>query len=162
MTHREAYIFGWVYGLIEKAIREKQGDKRNIPGRQFAAERPLTSTAQIFAVAATDGVLTHQLDLKIGKAFEEITWVDDERPEPIQPLEVQGSWQLGYYRGISGEPLPPPADEFRIEEKRRAKGYSQARLAEAVGVTQTQISRWELGKDTIPQERLEKLKEILN
>ena len=36
MTHREAFVFGWVYGLVEKAIRDKKGDNINIPGRHLA------------------------------------------------------------------------------------------------------------------------------
>lgn len=161
MTHREAYVFGWTYGYVTKTIREKSGIERNIPGWQLTADRPLSSLAQVIAAATSDGILTHQDDIKIGEALAEITYIDDERPEPVQPLEIQGSWQLGYFRGLSGEPLPPPADEFHIAEKRRTKGYSQAKLAEMLGVTQTQISRWEIGKDKIPAERLEKMKEIL-
>ena len=101
------------------------------------------------------------MDQKIGTAFEEITWVDEQQPESVQPLEVQGSWQIGYYHARAGKPLAPPADSLDIEGRRRAKKLSQAQLAELVGVTQAQISRWEKGQAQPSAENRKRLMEIL-
>lgn len=68
-------------------------------------------------------------------------------------------WQLGVYHARSGKPLA--AAEFDISTARRARKMTQAQLAEAMGVDQAVISRWESGKVSPNAENLAKLKEIL-
>lgn len=81
--------------------------------------------------------------------------------EECQPLEIQVSWQLGYYAGKSKRPLAREAFDFDIVAARKAKGMTQAQLADAMGVDQPVISRWESGKVSPNKENLAKLKEIL-
>lgn len=159
MTHREAYVFGWVYGTIDAAITAKTG--RGIPGNPDPSARPLSSSTLAIQAGVREGVMGG-LDRQIAAAYAEITYLDDARPEPVQPLDVQGSWQIGYYHAKAGKPLGAPADPINIESRRRAKKLSQAQLAEIVGVTQAQISRWEKGQAQPTEENLKKLLDALN
>lgn len=159
MTHREAYVFGWVYGKIDMALCSKTG--RGVPGNPDPSARPLTSSALAIQAGTREGVMDG-LDRQIAAAYSEITWVDEKQPESVQPLEVQGSWQMGYYHARGGNPLSPPVDTYNLEARRRAKKLSQAKLAELVGVTQAQVSRWEKGQAQPTKENLRKLEEALS
>lgn len=158
MTHREAYVFGWVYGKIDMALYSKTG--RGVPGVPDPSSRPLTASALAIQAGTREGVMDG-LDPQIAAAYAEITYLDDAQPEPVQPLEVQGSWQIGYYHARAGKPLDAPADPLDIEGRRRAKKLSQAKLAELVGVTQAQICKWEKGQAQPTEENRLKLMEAL-
>lgn len=156
MTHREAYVFGWVYGRICSADWSLKKD----PNR--AAERPYSGSAKIIALANQKGILTDELDQEIGKALCEITSIDlpGSGGEAMQPLEIQGSWQLGYFHGLGGKPLPK--EDMDIKARRLAKGMTQAQLAAKLGIDQAIISRWEKGKVKPTEDSLAKLKEVLS
>ena len=158
MTNREAYIFGWVYGKIDATMIEKT--KRGISGVTDPSARPRTS----FAMAVQAGTREHIMDgleQQIAAALSEITWIDEEQPESVQSLDVQGSWQIGYYHAKNGRPIEAPADLLNIEGKRRKKKLSQSQLAELVGVNQAQVSRWEKGQAEPSEENKKRLMEIL-
>lgn len=158
MTHREAYVFGWVYGKIDMALYAKTG--QGVTGVPDPASRPMTASTLAIQAGTREGVMGG-LDPLIAEAYAEITYLDDAQPEPVQPLEVQGSWQIGYYHARAGKPLGAPADPLDIEARRRAKKLSQAQLAKIVGVTQAQISRWEKGQAQPTEENKRKLMEAL-
>lgn len=161
LTHRETLIYGWVYGTITKKLREKAHDPSlHINGFETAASRPVTASVLMMNRAMQEHIIDHQLEMAIAQAYSEITWVDDEPAEQVLPLDLQGSWQLGYYRGVNGAPLPAPFDAHDIAGQRRALGLSQAELASRVGVSQGQVSRWERGVDTPTEENLLKLQEV--
>lgn len=50
---------------------------------------------------------------------------------------------------------------IRIREARQAAGYTQASLAEAIGVDQANVSRWERGAATPRDTRRRQLGELL-
>lgn len=150
MTTREAYVFGWVYGRLSP-----EGDTA------LAAMRPYSTNAQAISSAHRAGILKGDLDKEVGAALCQID--DVEAPmqggsEKVQPLENQSSWQLGYYAGRAGKPLP---EEFDIAEARKRKGLTQAQLAELVGVDQALVSRWESGRVKPNAESMQKLREVL-
>ena len=150
MTTREAYVFGWVYGRLNP-----EGDTA------LAAMRPYSANAQAISSAHRAGILKGDLDKEVGAALCQID--DVEAPmtggsEKVQPLENQSSWQLGYYAGRAGKPLP---EEFDIAAARKKKGLTQAQLAELVGVDQALVSRWESGRVKPSPESMQKLKEAL-
>lgn len=150
MTTREAYVFGWVYGRLNP-----EGDTA------LAAMRPYSANAQAISAAHRAGILKGELDKAIGAALCQID--DVEAPmqggsEKVQPLENQSSWQLGYYAGRAGKPLP---EEFDIAAARKRNGLTQAQLAELVGVDQALVSRWESGRVKPSPESLQKLRETL-
>lgn len=158
MTSREAYVFGWVFGRLNADAFPKTvgGDVA------LAAPRPYSASARAISDAHRLGILTGDLDLQIGEALCEINSIDppmDGESEKYQPLEIQGAWQLGYYAGRGNHPLA--AAEFDIATARKVKKMTQAQLAEAMGVDQAVVSRWESGKVSPNKENLEKLKEIL-
>lgn len=66
---------------------------------------------------------------------------------------------MGYYWGLGGKPLA--RESFDIAAARKAKGLTQAQLADRMGLVQGVISRWETGKVSPNKETLAKLKEIL-
>ena len=150
MTTREAYVFGWVFGRLSP-----EGDTT------LAAMRPYSANAKAIAAAHQSDILKGDLDREIGAALCQID--DVEAPmqggsEKVQPLENQSSWQLGYYAGRAGKPLP---EEFDIAAARKRNGMTQAQLAELVGVDQALVSRWESGRVKPSPESLQKLKEAL-
>ena len=158
MTNREAYVFGWVFGRLNaEVLPEELG-----PGPWDACMRPYSASAQIISAAHVKGILSGDLDAQIGEALSEINNIEpemDDGTEKVQPIEMQGSWQLGYYAGKGKRPLA--ASEFDIAAARKSKKMTQTQLAEAMGVEQAAISRWESGKVSPNKENLKKLKEIL-
>ena len=158
MTNREAYVFGWVFGRlsIEAFPEEIGGDVA------LAAARPYTANARIISDAHRLGLLTGDLDRQVGEALCEITSIDppmEGGSEKYQPLEIQGSWQLGYFAGKGKRPLAE--EKLDIAAARKAKKLTQDQLAEQMGVDQALISRWESGKVSPNKDNLSKLKEIL-
>ena len=151
MTTREAYVFGWVYGRLNP-----EGNTT------LAAMRPYSANATAISAAHRSGILKGDLDKEIGAALCQID--DVEAPmaggsEKVQPLENQSSWQLGYYAGRAGKPLP---EELDIAAARKKKGLTQAQLAELVGVDQALVSRWESGRVKPSPESVEKIREALS
>lgn len=153
MTTREAYVFGWVFGRLQQD--DDSGDTT------LAAMRPYSANAKAISAAHRAGILKGEVDREIGAALCQID--DLEAPmqggsEKVQPLENQGAWQLGYYAGRAGKPLP---EEFDIAAARKRKGLTQAQLAELVGVDQALVSRWESGRVKPNPESMQKLREVL-
>ena len=158
MTSREAYVFGWVFGRLNaEAFPQTVGGDVAL-----AAPRPYSASARVISDAHRLGILKGDLDHQVGEALCEINSIDppmDGNSEKYQALETQGAWQLGYYAGLGKRPLAAP--EFDIAAVRKSKKMTQAQLAEAMGVDQAVISRWESGKVSPNSENLDKLKEIL-
>lgn len=159
MTNREAYVFGWVFGRLNAAAypQEIGGDFT------LAAQRPYTASARVVSDAHRLGLLKGDLDRQIGEALCEITSIDppmEGGSEKFQPLEIQGAWQMGYFAGKGTRPLA--SAEFDIAAARKAKNLTQAQLADAMGVDQAVVSRWESGKVSPNAGNLDKLKEILS
>lgn len=153
LTDREAYVLGWVFGRIK--VESKNS---NIGGPvEWAAQRPYTGMGKIIFAARQERILTDELDMQIAEALDEIDRIPDGQ-EDVQPLAIQSSWDLGYYAGLAKRPL---AGEFNIAELRKRKKMTQVQLADAIGVSQDRISRWESGKITPNKESLAKLKAVL-
>lgn len=158
MTNREAYVFGWVFGRLSVAALPDDigGDVG------MAAQRPYTANARIISEAHQRRILKGDLDAQVGEALCEIDSIDppmEGGSEKVQPLEIQGSWQFGYFAGRGKRHLAEVA--FDISAARRAKKMTQAQLAEAMGVDQAVISRWESGKVSPNKQNLLRLKAIL-
>lgn len=158
MTSREAYVFGWVFGRLNAESYPDQigGDI------SLACARPYSANAKVIFSAQQKRLLTAEIDAQIGEALAEITSIEppmENGSEKHQPLEIQGSWQLGYYAGKGKRPLA--SADFDIASARKAKKMTQVQLADAMGVEQAVISRWESGKVCPNKENLAKLKEIL-
>ena len=155
MTNHESYVLGWVYGKIRSYDKNLGWDN------DIASPRPFSANANILSLAHQNGILKGDLDLQVMEALSEIDSLPemDGGSEKYQPLENQGSWQLGYYAGLSGKPLS--RNEFDIALARKKKELTQLELAEQMGVDQALVSRWESGKVHPNAENVEKLKKIL-
>lgn len=155
MTIREAYLLGWVYGLLTQAINE---DTRP----DLAAPNPYSSLNRIFKRAREKSVISNELEKQIALAFEEINGCEitlNKDSEKLQPLEFQGRWLIGYFRGLYSKPLPDMQIDIKAMQKQ--KGLSQSALARHLGVAQTVVSKWETGKSKPNQIMLDKLQSIL-
>lgn len=158
MTNREAYIMGWVFGRIN-------AERPNLPvggNIASASARPYSALGRIISDAQRDGLLHDDLDQEIAAALTEINTIApvmESGTEKIQPLEIQGSWQLGYYKGYSK--LPIPTESIDIANRRKALKMTQADLAKLMGVEQAVISRWESGKVKPNADNAAKLNDIL-
>ena len=160
MTNREAYVFGWVFGRLVKAAEEQS--KEIDGGIIEPATRPYSANARIIFNAHTEKILTKELDMQIGEALCEIKNVSppmENGSEKVQPIGIRGQWFFGYYAGLGEHPLAE--ETFDIAAARKAKKMTQEQLADAMGVYQAVISRWESGRVSPNKENLKKLKEIL-
>lgn len=157
MTNREAYIFGWVFGRLNAESKQDIGGDFG-----DACAHPYSGNAEVISAANNLHLLTPDIDAQIAEALAEISNIEppmEKGVEKRRPIEIQGSWQLGYYAGKSKRPLA--GAEFDIAAARKAKNMTQSQLAEAMGVDQALVSRWENGKVSPNKENLAKLKEIL-
>ena len=159
MTKREAYVLGWAYGRLASAL----GDKYDRSGIKFgqAMERPLSGFAAIHSAAMGNRDVDDDLSQQIANALDEIDIdnLSDESTEPVIPLDLQGSWDLGYHKGLNNSMLPIYG--FSIDTARKKAGMSQVELAEKTGFNQAQISRWERGINRPSAEQIEKIKRAL-
>jgi DNA-binding XRE family transcriptional regulator len=159
MTNREAYIFGWVYGRFYVEL-ERKNIRRDVG---LAASHPYMGLGEITRLAHQERVTNDELELEVANALAQISVTDsilESDSSNILPMEKQSSWFLGYYMGRSRKPLPPA--EYDIKAKRQARGMTQAQLAEAVGIDQARISKWESGTVRPSDESIAKLREILD
>lgn len=157
MTNRDAYVFGWVFGRLNAEVKSSIGGDVTL-----AAQRPYTASAKVISDAQRLGILKGDLDQQVGEALCEISAVDppmDNGSEKFQPLEIQSSWQLGYFAGRGKMPLA--SESFDIATARKARKMTQQQLADAMCVDQALVSRWESGKVCPNKDNLAKLKEIL-
>lgn len=154
MTNRHYFVMGWIYGTIVRAA----GD-RNIGGDlQLVVMHPFSAQADLIRKAHREHLLRGELDMQIAEAMVEIDEIPDG-DEPVATMQQQSEWFIGYYWGLGGKPLA--RESFDIAAARKAKGLTQAQLADRLGLAQGVISRWETGKFSPNKEHLAKLKEIL-
>lgn len=164
MTNREAYAMGWVYGYLYTLMGypdelKKFPDGFDRDGTKFEAAgfNPFEGFALIHQEAMQRGVITAEATRVISEALYDVQPVEDGYRAP---LPLVGSWQLGYYLALSGKPLPSGAPD--IAALRKAKGLTQAQLAEMVGCDQAIISRWEHKQSTPSQEVQDKIMAVLS
>lgn len=155
MKKREAYILGWLYGRIARTMP----DYDTAAKMQLAAMRPLTGFATVHQAAIAAGTLTKDVRQAIASATDELSDAVVSGTEEVIPLDQQGSWQMGYYCAKAGHPIPP--NELDIRSLRKAAGMTQQQLADAVGVTQTMVARWETGRAKPSAKNAKKIKELL-
>ena len=98
MTNREAYVFGWVFGRINAEVFPGEIG----PDPWEACMRPYTCSAQVISAAHEKGSCLETWTSRSGRRCPKINSIEPEMDggsEKVQPLEIQGSWQLGYYAG---------------------------------------------------------------
>ncbi len=154
MTHTTMFVYGYIFGLIKQAAP----DVATANDFERCCMYPTTETARVISNAHAKHKVTPDLDRKLAAAFAQITELDEEAAHRVQPVELQGSWQRGYYAALNGQPLNSWGE---ITAARKSQGLSQAQLAEKLGVTQAFVSAVENGTRTASAEMTAKAKEIL-
>ena len=99
MTKEEAYIRGKVVGYAAVWICKKNKHQRE-PDLMIACMRPKSAMTQILQKA----FLAHLPQIfhdTVGEMICEIDFadIDENVSEEVQPLEIQSSFQLGYFAG---------------------------------------------------------------
>lgn len=161
MTTKSAYAMGWIYGRLSLALDTPatQGVWKTLRMDE-ACGRPYTGFAIIHRKARDAGVITDEIAEQIGRVASEVPPDDSQDGvEKVMSLPLQGSYQLGYYKGQSGAAYP--VSDTALTEKRKAKKLTQAQLAEMVGVDQSYISRIEQGMLKPDKELLDKINKVL-
>ena len=155
MTHRDAYIFGWIYGRISDEIQDRHDTA-------LAQMRPYSANATIINKARQMHKMRGDLEQDVMEALNLINAIEDPQggTESVKPLPIQGSWQFGWLAGQCGQPIR--ADyAFNIPGRRREKDMTQQQLADALGVTQELVSQWESGELTPNEEDMQELRKVL-
>lgn len=164
-TKKEVYIYGYIAGLIKAAGEAKHHDIISPTLFSEACRKPQLGFTKIFNLAMKNNLINNDLNNKISKLVDHLSDVDfdDEDPDYCIPLPQQGTWQIGYFRGFGGRPVGDilEKEETGICAMRKAAGFSQKKLAEALGCGQGHISRWEAGIVTPSVENLKKMAEVL-
>ena len=157
MTNTSVAILGWIYGRLEFLI--DKGESSSMRSTQ-AMMRPVTSFAEIHSRALQNHVLTRKVQEEIMPLLAEVDLeelLEQGDPEQVIPLEQQGIWSLAYSRGIRNTPL---VFGYDIQKERKKAGMTQTELANAVGVSQAAVAKWEKG-NTPNDAMMEKIKEAI-
>lgn len=157
MTNTSVAILGWIYGRLEALI--DKGDASSMRSAQ-AMMRPVTGFAEIHARALNNHVMTKSVEKDITRLLAEVDldeMLEQGDPEQVIPLEQQGIWSLAYSRGRLNTPL---SFGYDIQKERKKAGMTQTELAQAVGVSQAAVAKWE--KWSAPNDAMmEKIKEAI-
>lgn len=82
---------------LAKAIKAAEGNL------QLAAMRPFTSMAQVIFKMHLHKV-NKDVDRKVMEALTIVDFIDIvDGTEPVQPIEMQGEWQRGFYTARAGK-----------------------------------------------------------
>lgn len=120
----------------------------------MASMRPMKAYTERMIMMQKTHKLTPKIDRLISKLIEDIELDDWEGLfDKALPLELQGIWLAAYQVG---------ADKSKITAARKRKSLSQVQLAEIIGVTQKDISRWEQGNVKPNTDTLTKLSKALD
>lgn len=127
---------GTVYRILMDAARpEKGANQSELDG---APRRPMAYLGQAFSLAMKLHVITPAMDKRISKLLNDVN-VDDiaSIKQDQVPMELQGAFLIGY---DCGSPYLSKIARYRSDA-----GLTQTKLAEKIGKSQNDISRWERG-----------------
>ncbi len=119
----------------------------------MAAMRPLKAYTERMIVMQKMRKITPKIDRTISELLGVVELDDWEGLfDKTMPLELQGIWLTSYKVGV---------DKSKITALRKGKGLSQVQLAELIGVSQKDISRWEQGNVKPNTDTLSKIAKAL-
>ena len=109
LTEKDAYIFGYLAGIIDKAAQKNK--KSNISfdtTLQESLYHPYVGFTKIYTKAQKCGLIDKTLDNKIGIALDELDISLAEKVDDYLSPDLQGVWAIAYWKGKTGADFNPP------------------------------------------------------
>ena len=126
----QVLAFGKMYRLLSDDTLSPQAVN-------LASMRPLRAYTERILKMQQARKITPRMEKELSELSEEINiddWIDSIGA--VIPLELQGIFLMGYNHGN---------DKTKLVTKRKAKKITQTQLADLIGATQKDVSRWEQG-----------------
>ncbi|MCD8142268.1 MAG: helix-turn-helix domain-containing protein [Clostridiales bacterium] len=159
MENFDCYLFGYAAGYLTGELEESG---TSVPNSSYWSKQPFSYQAFIVQETVSKHLLTPELQKCVAHALSGIEVKEPETfedgSEKILPVAQQGHWIKGYFAGIEKAPLAPLEN---LPVRRKKAGYSQASLAKALNVGQSQVARWEQGKEKLPAKHYWNLVKLL-
>lgn len=132
----QLYILGRLFRILMDAARPKGANASEL---ENASHNPMAGIGYAYNLVMKLHKLTPDTEKKVSALLEQIE-VEEVDFKQSPSLEMQGNFMAGYQLGGRGL-----LEKSGIAELRKAAKLTQAQLAEKIGVTQKDISRWENG-----------------
>lgn len=153
--HPQVVNMGRIYRVLWDVSRNYS---KSLKSADMACVRPWLEMPKANIVAFSRGLGTkHRRMLSAITTLYNTLDIDDQsmlQSLDTLPLELQNSFMMGYFLGLRGVAFPS-----HITYYRNLLGETQKQLAEAIGATQAEISRWENGEVNPRTETLEAMAE---
>lgn len=144
LTTEQVFALGFLYNKLATTVYGEDGPKAN--NFQNATMYPLMEVAQLILRAHTEHRMTPELDRLIAQTYSTIT-EDDMQSEfsKLLPVELQGSFALGYYHGKAAEysDIKP----LGLKAMRNRANLTAQQVADKLGVSLRQYQRIESGEN---------------
>lgn len=156
MTNREVFVLGWLYGTIAKEVPEF------VQPVDVASRKPIAAIAELVLKLEISGKLTKLIHRKIVFTSKEVDLLTKDMNDCLD-FVLQKEWLLGFFSGRAGELFPTLVNnpDNHVKQLRKENGLTQHQLAEALGVSQSVLSRVESGNEKLYLKYKDKIEEIL-
>ena len=151
--HSELYVIGRLFRILMDASRDRGANRAEL---ENATHNPMAAIGTAYTRLIKLHKLTPDLEKKINVLLEPID-PDDMNFNCSPSLEMQSSFMAGYEIGDRGL--------FKISQiakRRKDAAMTQSELAQKIGVSQKDISRWENGVVNPSVQSLKQLAIALN
>ena len=142
--YSQVYAIGQIYKVITEVCPQAE-----IPDPEM---RPLRTYTMAILRLQQNRKSTSRIEKILSELSDQINVEDWEGifDTPVS-VDLKGAFYFGYYRGV---------EKTKLAAMRKAKDMTQSQVAEKVGTTQKDISRWEQGKIQPGAENLKKLANV--
>lgn len=132
----QLYVLGRLFRVLMDAARARGANPSEL---ENATHNPMASIGYAYNLVMKLHKLTPETEKKVAALLDQI------EPEEVTftqspSLEMQSNFMAGYQMGDNGLFVSSPIATFRKNAK-----LTQTQLAEKIGVSQKDISRWENG-----------------
>ena len=142
-TTEQAFAMGILYNQLTTAVYGEDGPKAN--NLQNATMYPLMEVAQLILRARSEHRISPELDRLIAKTYSTLTDEDVQNGfNSILPIELQGSFALGYYHGQAEKysDIKP----IGLKAMRSRANLTAQQVADKLGISLRQYQRIESGE----------------
>ena len=152
-TKEELYILGQAYRIISDLVKPGGASTSDMT---IAEITPYEGYTLMFMLAVKQRKITTKIDKVLAKLMNQL---DEERLSTLfeqpTPMELRMSWHRGYMDALN------LLKDSKLKTKRLSLKISQEELANKIGCTQKDISRWESGNVTPTIDNLKLLADAL-